>query len=302
MVKKLWGKEEEREFFSEKLRKHKPEELFYKTDNGRYLAYWPKGYKGHKSTLQTRNAFIGEYTEEWVAGLLEPLANKFNAHADLHVYCDEIGINKKSRSPVDVAIVKSKERTKEKTKEKNYKPKNILLLVEVKMSIVWNWEYDPKNGELKCIGDYTTHQGNPGLLRSDTMLKAIGKSINIRVSGPKSSQMPIVVIGNTPIREAYYEKVDYLKKAGIIQGFYSVNPEPLDNHKSNKKSTKAKGFIRIDRVEDLYSDIKEIVNEKKEYFSAMLTRNELGKLIEAADKALSYEAKAEKFLEMIRGV
>ena len=47
------------------------------------------------------------------------------------------------------------------------------------MSIVWNWEYKVGDSEiiiLKCIGNYKTHQGNPGLLRSDSMLKAIGKS------------------------------------------------------------------------------------------------------------------------------
>ncbi len=67
------------------------------------------------------------------------------------------------------------------------------------MSIVWNWEYNPLTGEIMCIGDYTTHQGNPGLLRSDTMLKAIGKSINIRVSGLEASKIPIIVIGKHQI-------------------------------------------------------------------------------------------------------
>ena len=75
------------------------------------------------------------------------------------------------------------------------------------MSIVWNWEL--QGGKtLSCIGDYKTHQGNPGLLRSDSMLKGIGKSINIRVSSFQAATIPIIVMGNTPITNSYYPKVD----------------------------------------------------------------------------------------------
>jgi hypothetical protein len=91
------------------------------------------------------------------------------------VVCPEIELTE--NSPADVAITAKK--------GKNQKAKDILLIIEVKMSIVWNWEYvnNAREGEkLVCIGDFQTHQGNPGLLRSDSMLKAIGKSINIRVS------------------------------------------------------------------------------------------------------------------------
>ena len=41
---------------------------------------------------------------------------------------------------MDVAIVKSSHRIQ--------KPENILLIVEVKMSIVWNWEFYPETGEI----------------------------------------------------------------------------------------------------------------------------------------------------------
>ena len=171
------------------------------------------------------------------------------------------------------------------------------------MSIVWNWEFYPETGEIKCIGDYTTHQGNPGLLRSDTMLKAIGKSINIRVSGFQSSKIPIVVIGNTPIAKMYYRKVDFLKKAGIIQGFYSVNPNPLDEpNKDNIKSTPERGFLRIDEINELNDNLRHIIKEDKEFFSSMLPKKELGRIIEIASKELTYEKKAEKFLRLLRGI
>jgi hypothetical protein len=48
------------------------------------------------------------------------------------------------------------------------------------MSIIWNWKL--RNSNLKCVGDYKTHRGNPSLLRLDSILKAIGRSMNIRVS------------------------------------------------------------------------------------------------------------------------
>jgi len=176
-------------------------------------------------------------------------------------------------------------------------------LVEVKMSIVWNWEYHPESGDLDCIGDFTTHQGNPGLLRSDTMLKAIGKSINIRVSGYQSSKIPIIVIGNTPIMKTYYKKVDFLKKAGIIQGFYSVNPNPLDKpSKNNIKSTPEKGFLRVDKINELYNNLEHIIEEDKEFFSSMLPKKELGRIIEVANREPTYEKKAEKFLILLRGI
>jgi len=289
----LWNRDEEYKFFKKTLEIATPEQLFYLTEDGRYLAYWPKKYKGKKTTLQSRNAFIGSYTEKWVKNLLTPLAKEFDAHAIHNVVCEKIGIGE--RSPADVAIVKTPQRIQ--------KPENILLLVEVKMSIVWNWEYIPTTGEIKCIGDYTTHQGNPGLLRSDTMLKAIGKSINIRVSGYESSKIPIVIMGNTPITKTYYNKVDFLKKAGIIQRFYSVNPNPLDKPSLNNiKNTPEKGFLRIDEISELYDDLRRIIKEDKEFFSSMLPKKELGRIIEIANKELTYEKKAEKFLRLLRGI
>jgi len=291
-MKRLWSKEEEKQFFLRALEITTPEQLFYLTVDNKYLAYWPKGYKGRKTTLQSRNSFVGSFTEKWVKELLSPLAQKFNAYALHNVVCEEIGLGE--RSPADVAIVK--------TNDRYQSPQNILLIVEVKMSIVWNWEYDLQTNELKCVGDYTTHQGNPSLLRSDTMLKAIGKSINIRVSSFSSSNIPIVVIGNTPITKNYYKKVDFLKKAGIIQGFFSVNPKPLDeDSEANIKHTPYKGFLRVDSTNELYKILENLIKEKKEFFSAFLSKRSLGEIIEEASRARTYEEKAEIFLRLIRG-
>ncbi len=291
MPSNLWSKETERDFFMKALEIATPEQLFYLTGDGRYLAYWPKGYKGRKTTLQSRNSLIGCYTEKWAKELFQPIAEELGLHTIHNVVCNDIGLSQ--MSPADVALTRTVSRIQ--------RPEDIALILEVKMSVVWNWEYIPETGELKCIGDYTTHQGNPGLLRSDSMLKAIGKSINIRVSGFESAKIPIIILGNTPITKSYYGKVDHLKKAGIIQGFYSVNPSPVEHGAQNIKNTPGRGFIRIDEFSELEREIKGIVAEDREFFSAMVVRPKLGKLIEIANREDSYEKKAEKFLELLRG-
>jgi len=285
----LWTKEKEIEFFRQALKNFaEPEQLFYISDNGKYYAYWPKSYKGKKSTLQSRNALIGNFTEKYSVDLLQEFARKRNLYAVQGVICKEIGLT--PQSPSDVAICKAKRREQ--------KPEDIVAIFEVKMSIVWNWEY--RDGELICIGDYKTHQGNPGLLRSDSMLKAIGKSINIRVSGYKASKIPIIILGNTPITESYFKKVDHLKKAGIIQGFWSTNPEPLGNNDGNIKSTKHKGFTRFDSIQELYNILDELLSKEMEFFSSMKSKKELGQIIEIANRETTYEQKAEEFLKLIR--
>ena len=58
----FWNKEKEIEFFTNSRNFATPEQLFYVSDEKRYYAYWPKSYKGIKSTLQSRNSLIGLLT------------------------------------------------------------------------------------------------------------------------------------------------------------------------------------------------------------------------------------------------
>ncbi|MDP2168596.1 MAG: hypothetical protein Q8J64_09740 [Thermodesulfovibrionales bacterium] len=199
-MEKLWNKQVEQKFLEESTRFATPEQLFYVTDSGKYLAYWPKGYDGKKSTLQSRNALIGSFTEKWTTDLIQAIVKDMGLFAVKGAICNEIALS--NMSPADVVISKQN--------NINQNPEDISAIIEVKMSIVWNWERQ-KSKSLVCIGDYRTHQGNPGLLRSDSMLKAIGKSINIRVSSSKASKLPIIIMGNTPITNSYYSKVDHLK-------------------------------------------------------------------------------------------
>ncbi len=284
----LWDKEIEKMFFTESFTFATPEQLFYVTDNSRYLAYWPKGYDGKKGTLQSRNSLIGSFTEKWTTDLIQNMVSSEGFFAVKGAICDEIALT--GKSPADVVISKNR--------NIRQRPEDILAIIEVKMSIVWNWEL--RDNTLFSIGDFKTHQGNPGLLRSDSMLKAIGKSINIRVSSLKASKIPIIVMGNTPITNNYYTKVDHLKVAGIIQGFWSINPMPLDNNGENIKNTEKHGFHRFDTFEELKKSLNILLLEERNFFSSMKSKKELGKVIEVASREKTYEKKAEKFLKLIR--
>lgn len=287
----LWNKEIEKRFFSSSLEYATPEQLFYITDDNKHLAYWPKGYRGKKSTLQSRNSLIGNFTEKWTTDLIQEIINDCGLFAVKGAICNEIALSR--NSPADVVISSNKHIVQE--------PEDILAIFEVKMSVVSNWEFHNDKNEinLACIGDFKTHQGNPGLLRSDSMLKAIGKSINIRVSNFKASTIPIIIIGNTPITSSYYSKVDHLKNSGIIQGFWSVNPKPLDNNGENIKQTDKQGFCRFDTFNELQESIESLLSNERNFFSSMKTKNELGRIIEVANHENTYEKKGEVFLKLI---
>ena len=292
MINNLWNKEQEIDFFTKSLEVASPEHLFYTTKDKKYYAYWPKKYDGSKTTLQSRNAIIGAYTEKWALEILRNIAKELKAYAVRGVICEELELT--SSSPADVAICKKDSIIQ--------KPEDIIAIFEVKMSVVWNWELQ-KNGSkqsLQCLGDYKTHRGNPGLLRSDSMLKAIGKSITVRISSLESAKTPIIILGNTPVTKSYYYKVDNLKNYGIIQGFWSLNPSPLDSNGDNIKTTKGKGFQRFDSYNEFKDKLLALLKEDMMFFAGMKNKNELGKFIQIADKEGTYEKKAEKFLTLMK--
>ncbi len=284
---KFWDIETEKKFFTEALKNFaSPEQLFYNLKSG-YFAYVPKGMDGEGQTLQSRNSLIGQYTEKWSKSIFEPIAQEFGLHAVNSVVCNELGLP--NRSSADLALCT--------TNETQQKPENIKLIFEIKMSIVSNYQYT-KSKEIKLIGDYKQHKGNPALLRSDSMLKAIGKGINIRVSGIESTKIPIIILGNSPITDSYKKKVDFLKESGVIQGFWSLNPTPTDTEHVEK--TPKLGFQTFDNKEQLYNSCKELLTTDMNYFSSMISKLKLGEIIRIASKEPTDIAKAEKFLTLIR--
>jgi hypothetical protein len=283
----LWNIDTEKNFFINALRGFAThEKLFCTLKSGKFV-YVPKDCDAEGQTLQSRNALIGNFTETWAKKIFEPIAQKHHLFAINTVECPEIGLTK--RSEADLAFCA--------TNSKIQSAKNIKLIFEIKMSIVSNYRFtDPDSVEF--IGDYKTHKGNPSLLRSDSMLKAIGKSINIRVSGIESAEIPVVVLGNSPISENYCNKVDFLKIAGVVQGFWSLNPKPTESD-FIRKSEKS-GFQTIEKIDMIENMVDDLLSTKLNYFSSMVSQKKLGEYIRIANKESTDEAKAEKFLSLIR--
>ena len=102
--------------------------------------------------------------------------------------------------------------------------------------------------------------------------------------------------------KSYYSKVNNLRNYGIIQGFWSLNPAPLDNNGENVKATKGKGFLRFDAYSDFKTKLLALLKEDMMFFAGMESKNELGKFIEISNKEETYEKKAEKFLNLMREV
>lgn len=283
----LWNNDTEIRFFIEALKNFaSPEQLFYNLQDG-YFAYVPKGSVGEGQTLQSRNSLIGQFTEKWSKTIFEPIANKLGLFAVNSVVCDELGLSKQSSA--DLAFCT--------TNQTNQRPENIKLLFEIKMSVVSNYRFIQPN-KVELIGDYKQHKGSPSLLRSDSMLKAIGKSLNIRVSGIASTKIPVIVLGNSPITDSYIKKVDFLKTSGVIQGFWSLNPNPTNA--DYVKNTPNLGFQTIFNEEQLLNNCKELVNNDMNYFSSMISKLKLGEIVRIASQETTDITKAEKFLNLIR--
>ncbi len=281
---KFWNRDIEIRFFEEAMNNFaSPEQLFYNLTDG-YFAYIPKGKNTEGQTLQSRNSLIGQFTEKWSKDFFSPIADSLGLYAVNSVVCPELGLT--TQSDADLAFCTTNE-----TKQKS---ENIKLLFEIKMSIVNN--YQLKNNQVNFVGDYKTHKGNPSILRSDSMLKAIGKSINIRVSGTESTKIPIIILGNTPITKNYLKKVDFLKKAGIIQSFISLYPTPT---KEFIEQSESKGFRTFFNYEDLKIYITEVVDSNMNFFSSMLPKKKLGEIITISAKEKDDTLKAEKFLSLI---
>ncbi|MDR3182751.1 MAG: hypothetical protein LBT89_07515 [Planctomycetaceae bacterium] len=284
----FWNIETEKQFFRDALRMSSPESLFYNLSLGQF-AYVPQKQDAEGQTLQSRNSLIGSFTERWAKNLFEPLARKHNLFAVNGVQCDAIGLPRGSKA--DLAFCT--------TNDTIQSPENIKLVFEIKMSIVSNYRFQAPNS-IEWVGDYKSHKGQPSLLRSDSMLKAIGKSINIRVSSVESATIPIIILGNSPITQGYVHKVDFLKTSGVVQGFWSLHPNPIPS--DFVVATDGGGFQTISNLTMLEKVITPLLANDMNYFSSMVTKRKLGEIIRIASSEPTDTAKAEKFLSLIRSL
>ena len=254
----FWNIDTEKKFFTEAMKNFaSPEQLFYKLTDG-YFAYIPKRKSAEGQTLQSRNSLIGQYTEKWCKDFFQPIADKLGLFTINSIVCPELGLS--TQCNADLAFCT--------TNETLQKAENIKLLFEIKMSIVNNYRFD--NGQVNYVGDYKGHKGNPSILRSDSMLKAIGKSINIRVSGMESTKIPIIILGNSPITKNYAKKVDFLKKAGIIQSFISLYPNPTNDFIRN---TDCNGFQTFNEYQNLVGYCKGIMFSRATFTDILKRRS-----------------------------
>lgn len=281
----MWTINDEVSFFHNALRLNSIESLMVRV-NSCYYAFQPKSFNERVSAPQARNAVIGNATEKWCKDFFFDIARANNLYAVNGVVCPQIGLTPQSSADLAFCVTDSKEQT----------PENIKLIFEIKMGIINNYKY--VDDSVEFCGDYFSHKGNPSLLRSDSMLKAIGKSVNLRVDSALGKQIPIVILGNSPITNGYKDKVDSLCNSGVIQKFISLYPNPSDKEFIRKSPNN--GFETFYRSRDVAEYISSLLLTDLNYFSAMMNNSDLGRLIEKANMESCDELKGQKFIELLR--
>lgn len=303
----LWREECERDFL-ETTNATKYANVYCPNCNFSYQSVFKKsevkscpecGKKLKMSTPNGRNRPISNYTEEFAKNVIEKAldnANYNNYIAKRDVICDELGLN--SRSEADIAIVVDDNR-----KGRVYKPEEIKLIFEVKMSLVWNWEPNDQNVPV-VDADYDNHEGRPSIYRTDSILKAIGKGTILR-SYIDSHKIPYLVIGNCPPPRGYIDKIDGLSDIGILQKFISINPNPLIVDKSDAedrdpKTTEKMGYLRIDDLDELSELLIKYLEIEQVFLGKMISLNNLGRIITEIDLTKSYELIGQEFYNKLR--
>lgn len=259
------------------------------------------GNKLKMSTPNGRNRPISNYTEEFAKNVIEKALDRLefdNYTAKRDVICDNLGLT--SRSEADIAIV-----VRDNREGRVYKPEEIKLIIEVKMSLVWNWKPN-ENRVPESIADYDSHEGRPSIYRTDSILKAIGKGTILR-SYKNSHNIPYLVIGNCPPPRGYIGKIDGLSDIGILQKFISITPEPLTIDKSNSKDRNPKetengGYLRIDNMEELSRLLNYYLKIEQVFLGKMMSLNKLGDIIKSIDLNKGNKDIGIEFYRKIRGL
>ncbi|SHF22216.1 hypothetical protein SAMN02745195_02129 [Thermoanaerobacter uzonensis DSM 18761] len=256
----LWSKDVEKGFLKMYLKEYGIDSLFYKVeenDNIRYYTYYPSSISRNlkkKDTIQSRNALIGEFTEKFVKYLFSrtEIVSEKKLYVVNDVICPELGLT--ASSPADIVISSKNERVLNKD--------DIYLIGEIKMSLVWNWSFNPDYNSLTEEGDFTSHTGQPSLLRSDSVLKAIGKAVNIRLYNFEEV-IPIVIICNTPLHSSYLEKIDNLFSKYFIHGILSLNPYLKNVHGNYIHNTESGSVVTIENLSHLNDKMFDLIKEKE---------------------------------------
>lgn len=247
------------------------------------------------SAFNQRNAIVADVTEQFALNLFRYAINNSrqlsnNYYVKRNVICPQLEL--RGATAADMAILNQ-------DLEGPVPVETIECIFEVKMSIIWNWTEAKKS---EPIADYDAHAGRPSIYRTDSILKAIGKAAITR-SCFGSETIPFIVIGNTPPPPNYRDKVDGTVRAGLIQKWLSLTPNPLaveptrSSARRNPKQTT--GFLRIDNIRELQELLETILTTKWQYIGAMVEAKKIGEIIKKLDLSRSAEEIGYEFLSQL---
>lgn len=247
------------------------------------------------SEFNQRNAIVADATEGFALQLFQSVVNNSSTLSSKffvkrNVECQELEL--RGRTKADLAIL-------DKNLEGPVPAERIKCILEVKMSIIWNWS---EKNRRQPLADYDNHAGRPSIYRTDSILKAIGKAAITRAC-KGSERIPFVVVGNTPPPFEYRDKVDGTVRSGLIQKWISLTPEPLVvkakwlPDKRNPKETF--GFLRIANRNELEEMFVNILTKDWRYMGAMVEPKEIGGIIRGLDLTKTDEEIGETFLKLM---
>jgi hypothetical protein len=247
------------------------------------------------SAFNQRNAIVADMTERFALSLF---SHAINTVANLsgkffvkrNVVCPQLEL--RGATSADMAILNS-------DIEGPVPARSIECIFEIKMSIIWNWAEDDKS---KPLADYDAHAGRPSIYRTDSILKAIGKAAITR-SCQGSERIPFIVVSNTPPPPNYRDKVDGTVRAGLIQKWISLTPNPLvvePNRSPGKRNPKqTAGFLRIDSVSELQELLSTVLTSEWQYVGAMVEAKRIGEIIKSLDLSRAPEQIGYEFVRRL---
>ena len=281
---RLWSKNQEINFFKYAKNKTSRVQLFHKTLNDEYISY-PTKAVNVVSNLHIRDVLFNDFSKNWLEDILINLVGDFEVVKNAEI--PSIGISAKNQADLVISTSNSKVLS----------PKDVKAIFILKLSVVWNWKYNISSGSVEEIGDYRTHLGKPSFTSSANILNAVDSCFKIRFSSKKAADIPLIVIGNTPMSNGFCRRADYLKSFGVIQGFWSLNPFPLQ--KPTRKTSKNRGFYRFDNSDELKNSLNQLLNTDLKFISAMKSKKELSEIIDLVNLENTGENKLSKFISLI---
>lgn len=247
------------------------------------------------SAFNKRNAIVADVTERFALSLFSQavsasakLSGKF--FVKRNVVCPQLEL--RGATSADMAILNN-------DVNRPVSANNIECIFEIKMSVIWNWAEGNKS---QPLADYDAHAGRPSIYRTDSILKAIGKAAITR-SCHGSEKIPFIVVANTPPPPNYRDKVDGTVKAGLIQKWISLTPNPLivepkrSPDKRNPKQTM--GFLRIDTVAELQELLTTTLTTEWQYIGAMVEAKKIGEIIKSLNLSQAPERVGYEFLRRL---